>query len=70
MSDANEERITELEIKIAHQEVLIEDLRSALDGHHQILERLEKSIKIITDRYESGLVPSNVGPGNEKPPPY
>ncbi|MES2964499.1 MAG: SlyX family protein [Bdellovibrionota bacterium] len=67
MSDTNEQRITELEIKIAHQEVLIEDLRSALVGHHDRLEKVEKLMKFLKDRGEGSQGPA---PTNEKPPHY
>ncbi|MEK7355349.1 MAG: SlyX family protein [Bdellovibrionota bacterium] len=66
MTDS-EARLTELEIKLSHQDVLIEDLRQALGLHHEAIEKLEKRMKILLDRNEGKPA---VGPGNEKPPHY
>jgi len=61
----------DLETKIAHQEVAIEELQQAVFEHHTTIERLEKSIKLLTQRFEAAMGGENqVGPGNEKPPHY
>lgn len=65
----SEERVIDLEIKIAHQEVAIEELQKALYDHHVIIEKLEKSLKKITERLD-GAVGNDIGPGNQKPPHY
>ena len=66
MSDS----LIDLEIKISHQEVEIEDLKKIVYEQTKTIERLEKDLKRITDRLDSVVNPQQIGPGNEKPPHY
>jgi SlyX protein len=65
----NEQRLIDLEIKISHQEVAIDELQTTVFEQHSAIARLEKTLKDITDRLE-GVTGKEVGPGNEKPPHY
>lgn len=65
------QHLIELEIKISHQEIAIEELRQTLFEQHGVIEKLEKSVKLLTERLEAALDGSHqIGPGNEKPPHY
>jgi SlyX protein len=68
----NEERLTEIEIKLAYQEKIIHDLNDVICDHQKEIEKLgsicEKLIKIVN---ENGLtVPTIDAPADEKPPHY
>lgn len=65
----DENRWIELESKIAHQELAIEQLQASLFEYHQTVERMEKSLKQLVSRVEHSLGPE-IGPGNQKPPHY
>ncbi len=63
-------QIIELEIKISHQEIAIDELKTALFEQHATIEKLQKDLKRLTDRLESVDGGPQIGPGNEKPPHY
>ncbi|OFZ54772.1 MAG: SlyX protein [Bdellovibrionales bacterium RIFOXYB2_FULL_36_6] len=68
----NEERLTEIEIKLAYQEKIINDLNDVVCDQQKEIEKLgsicEKLIKIVN---ENGLtVPTIDAPADEKPPHY
>jgi SlyX protein len=65
----NEQRLIDLEIKISHQEIAIEELQQTVFDQHSIIAKLEKSVKDLTDRID-GATGKDIGPGNEKPPHY
>lgn len=60
-----EERIIEIEIKIANQENLIEQLNSVIYEQQKRLDQLERSLK----EFEKGNS-LEIGPHNVKPPHY
>ncbi len=68
MASDNEDRVTELEIKLVYQEQMIRELDSLvrafgdkLDANTRELEKLKQAIRS----------PENpMGPGNEPPPHY
>lgn len=62
--------LIELETKISHQEMSIDELKQVVFEQHSTIERLEKSLKRLTDRLEGIDGGPVVGPGNEKPPHY
>lgn len=63
--------LIELEVKISHQEMAIDELKQTTFEQHLRIEALEKELKRLKarlDSVDSGNSP--VGPGNEKPPHY
>ena len=73
MTQSNDEiqsHIIDLEIKISHQDVAIEELKTALFEQHSALDKLQKDLKRLTDRLESVDGGPLIGPGNDKPPHY
>jgi SlyX protein len=65
----NEERLINLETKFSYQEFLIEELRQTVREQYIKIEKLEKNLKLLMERFdgvESGLTPA----GHEKPPHY
>ena len=70
--DANlDDNLKDLEIKYSHHEVAIEELQKVVFEQHKTIEKLEKSLKRLTDRFDGVTGGANeIGPGNEKPPHY
>lgn len=65
------EHLIELEVKISHQEVAIEELKQTTFEQHKRIEALEKELKHLKNRLDTvDTQNSTVGPGNEKPPHY
>ena len=67
---SSEERLIELEIKTAHQEVTIQELREALDQHHHLIEGLKAQLKKLESQVKNALEGEEVGPHQQKPPHY
>lgn len=65
-----EERLIAMEEKIAHQENLLEQLNSALTYQHQDLEKLKKTLSLVTERLQELMTANNHDPSNEPPPPH
>ena len=62
----NDDRLIEIETKLSHQEVLIDELNQVLYKQQETIDQLEKALKILVKR----LPESSTGPANEKPPHY
>ena len=64
----NEQRLIDLEIKFSHQDYLIEELRQTVHEQYLVINKLEKTLKAITDRLE--LADIDIKTNHEKPPHY
>jgi uncharacterized coiled-coil protein SlyX len=62
-----DERIIELEIRIAHQDKVIAALDEVVSAFAARVERLEQQVDALR-KLDGGLVP--VGPADEPPPHY
>jgi SlyX protein len=63
-----EERITELEIRFMHQEQSINELSITVYRQQQVIERLERELRQLTDQVRMEL-PSLTKPAEEEEPP-
>jgi SlyX protein len=63
-----EERITELEIRFMHQEQTINELSTTVYRQQQVIERLERDLRQLTDQVRMEL-PSLTKPAEEEEPP-
>ena len=63
-----DERITELEIRIAHMEASLEQLTQASLAMEKIVEEQRLTIKDL-QRQVRGLTPSNIASQSEETPP-
>jgi SlyX protein len=67
-----EEQLIKIEMKLAHQEAMTEELNTVLYQQQQALEQIQKTLHAFIKRYKElekstqGLV----GPADEKPPHY
>lgn len=67
---SEEARITNLEIKISHQDLLLEELHQVVYKQQQTIDALEKKIISLTKRFEESGANGIEIRGNEKPPHY
>lgn len=66
-----EDRIIDLETKFAFQEHTIEELQKTVHEQYLAIQKLEKAIKILNDKFEAYSTNENeIGPANQKPPHY
>jgi SlyX protein len=63
----DENRLIELETKIAHQELAIENLQNGFHEQSMLIDKLQKALKLLKESFESAGEPA---PRNEKPPHY
>lgn len=67
----NDNRITELEIKLAFQEDLVQTLNSIVSDHQRQINRLEETCKVLNERIGNmTLNEATVNQGFETPPHY
>lgn len=62
-----DQRLIDLEIKISHQESVIDALQQLVYEQQKALTRLEGRLERLTKRLEGDL---EIGPASEKPPHY
>lgn len=67
MSDA---RITELEIKVAYQDDLLQSLNEIVSDQQRQLIRLEELCKLLGQRVMNMAEPGQINQGAEVPPHY
>ncbi len=65
-----EERLIKLEIKVAYQEELIQDLRDALDEHWHIIDGLSEEMKAMHAKLSTSDPSQMLDAKNEPPPPH
>ena len=66
----SDRRIEDLEIRLTHQEMTIQDLSSQLYDQRLVIDRLEAAVRSMTSRLKD-LHPGNADlPVNERPPHY
>lgn len=73
MTDANENRLIDIESKLAHQELLLEQLNAVVTDQQtridQLKERCDSLLSRIQSMGESGGA-STGAPDDERPPHY
>lgn len=68
----SEERLIELEIKVAYQDDLLHTLNNIISEHQQQIQRLEKTCQLLHERINSLSTEnrSDHAPVDEVPPHY
>lgn len=66
----HEDRIIELEIKVAYQEDLIQELNKIVSQQQQQISRLETTCKLLNERIKSLLNVVNVEENIDQTPPH
>lgn len=63
-------RIDTLEVRLAHQDRLIEDLNQTITAQWKDIDRLKREIERLSDRMASAELALGPDPGDEPPPPH
>ncbi|MCK5831031.1 MAG: SlyX family protein [Methylococcales bacterium] len=63
-------RITELEIKIAYQEDLLQSLNTIVSNQQLQIGRLEETCKFLNERINNERTQEGINQGIEKPPHF
>lgn len=64
------ERLTELEVRVAFQDQTIQDLNEVVTRQQREIDRLTRELEALKSRI-AGLAPAMViAPEDEKPPPH
>lgn len=66
----NDDRIIDIETKLAYQEDLLSALNDALTDQQSRLARLEESYKSLIDRVKFLMDHAASGPSQNQPPPH
>ena len=66
----NNERIIELEIKVAYQEDLLQELNQVVAKQQQQIDRLEATCKLLNERIISISAGLNMASLGEEVPPH
>ncbi|MEJ6476819.1 SlyX family protein [Pseudoalteromonas piscicida] len=65
-----ENRMTELEAKLAFQEDTIETLNDELKAHQQRLAKMQRQIELLAEKMKEGRDPGLMPQHQEPPPPH
>ncbi|PCK31595.1 SlyX family protein [Pseudoalteromonas piscicida] len=65
-----ENRMTELEAKLAFQEDTIETLNDELKTHQQRLAKMQRQIELLAEKMKEGRDPGLMPQHQEPPPPH
>lgn len=65
-----EERMIELEIKLAYQEDLLQTLNAIVTGQQKQIGRLEETCKLLYERMKSLSAASELAQTDNQPPPH
>jgi SlyX protein len=63
-------RLTEIEIKMAHMEQSLNELSDVLYRQQALLDRLERGYQHLRQRVENSAEPGEAESADEKPPHY
>lgn len=63
-------RLEALEIRVAHQERMIDDLNQTITAQWKDIDRLKREVERLTDRVANAELAIGPDPGDEPPPPH
>ena len=67
MNNDNELRIINIEMKMSHQDVMLEELHQVIYRQQSELDLLQKKLTLLQEQLSSD---SDIRPAGEKPPHY
>ena len=68
MTQATEDRITELEIRLTHIEDTLDVLNQTVIEQHKLIDQLQLQISLL-DKKLKAVASSNIAPESEETPP-
>jgi len=66
----NDDRIVELEIKVAYQDDLLQVLNTIVSDQQKQISKLEETCKLLGERMKNMAEPEAINQGVEIPPHY
>ncbi len=63
-------RLDALEIRLTHQDEVIEDLNKTVIAQWKEIDRLNRQVAMLTDHAANSAPPGGRDPGEEPPPPH
>lgn len=66
----NDERIIELEIKVAYQEDLVQELNKVISKQQDQIDRLNATCKLLNEKISSISLGLDSAPSSEELPPH
>lgn len=63
-------RLDTLEIRLLHQEEVIDDLNQTVIAQWKEIERLSRQLAKLTEHVANAGAPGGREPGDDKPPPH
>lgn len=63
-------RLDTLEVRLAHQDRIIEDLNQTITAQWKDIDRLKREVERLSDRMASAELALGPDPGDEPPPPH
>ncbi len=63
-------RLTDLEIRLTHQEAALEDMSDVLLKQHHMMESLRRDLAALQTRLRDTNPPDIADPSQEPPPPH
>lgn len=63
-------RIDALEVRLAHQDRIIEDLNQTITAQWKDIDRLKREVERLSDRMASAELALGPDQGDEPPPPH
>ncbi len=63
----NENRFINIEMKLSHQDVMLEELHQVIYQQQETIDQLQKKIKLLIEQMSAD---SEIRPAGEKPPHY
>jgi len=70
MSEALEQRLVELESRVAHHERMAEELSQVLNDQGRTIDMLMVQVRRLTDRVREAEAGWDRSPQDDKPPPH
>ncbi|MGH8223022.1 MAG: SlyX family protein [Woeseiaceae bacterium] len=70
MSALDEQRLIEIETRLAHQEKLLTELDQALVEQQALITRLEQHCRLLGERLQAALETGPAGLPADEPPPH
>lgn len=61
----SDDRLITIETKLAHQELIIEELNAVIAQQQEAIDQMQKALKILVKRKDQE---EDIGPANQKPP--
>ena len=66
----NDDRIIELEIKVAYQEDLLQELNKIVGQQQQQIDRLESTCRLLNERIKRVSIESGSAENSDEVPPH